>query len=204
MRPRFDASRNDTPFFSEHSLERGPRESLASVFNCDTRAETPSRQLVRAIAENMREYELTRGATRRVLKPSRGGVLVLRSTGTGRAEAERTLSILWDSAGPRVCGTRGERGTGRGPQASAGRARKEERASERARAASVRVTLRRYQYARELPSSPEILLLSLSLAPLDIFIFVSNTCGVSRPDASRRGPHRRNTRGPVPRMRAPR
>lgn len=42
----------------------------------------------------------------------------------------------------------------------------------------MRVTLRLYQYARELPSSPGSLLLFLSLVPLDIFIFVSNTCGV--------------------------
>lgn len=131
---RASTRRGTTPrFFRSTSSEWSPRvlrvrfqsrhprgNSVATVGPCD------------AIAENMRECELTRGATRRALKPSRGGVLVLRSTGTGRAEAERTLSILWDSAGPRVCGTRGERGTGRGPQASADRARKEGRASERA------------------------------------------------------------------------
>lgn len=144
---------------------------------------------------------LTRGATRRALKPPRGGVHVLRSTGTGRAEAERTLSILWDSAGPRVCGTRGEKGGQAGARKRVPAPREEGGTSE-CRVGACNFTNTRAR--TPLLAVEESLLLSLSHAPLDIFIFVSNTCGVSGSDASRRGPHRRNTRGPVPRMRAPR
>lgn len=126
---RFSAERHSV--FLEHFSECG---RPASVFSIATLARKLRDDQSRHDHGKRKGMRLTRDATRRALKPSRGGVLVLRSTGTGRAEAERTLSILWDSAGPRVCGTRGERGgAGRGPQASAGpaRGRRNERASVR-------------------------------------------------------------------------
>ena len=100
------------------------------------------------------------------------------------------------------------RGISRGPQANAGPARgrrKEERASERANACNSPTLPIRTQsplFAKESPSLSLSLCLSLLLSIYLYSFLIRAACRGLTPFA--RGPHRRNTRGPVPRMRAPR